>query len=79
MNNLYRQAKEAGLLSPAYVATYITAIIYLIAWYQNGANGAHYSCSDLLAFYGTFIVGHVMTHGINSALNSPKGEPPTQK
>lgn len=74
---LIEKMQAAGMFSPILIATYVIGAIYLAAWYANGANGAHFSCADLLTFYATFVAGRLATHGIDSVCNSPKGEPPT--
>ena len=51
-------------------------MIYLAAWYLNGAQGMHFSCSDLMLWYSSVLVGKIGTHAINSVYNSPRGEDP---
>ena len=57
-------------------STIVFSVVYLAAWFLNGYLAMHFSCSDLMMLYSAVVVKELGIHGINSACNSPKGEPP---
>ena len=56
--------------------TLLFAILSLFAWYSNGELGKKYDIKTLTEIY-TFIMGQLtIKYGIDSGLNSQKGEKP---
>lgn len=53
-------------------------IMYTLALFANGYYGYHFDTNDILFAYGVIAGKNVISHGINSTLNSPRGVMPTQ-
>ena len=47
-------------------------IMYTLALFANGYYGYHFDTNDILFAYGVIAGKNVISHGINSALNSPR-------
>ena len=72
MDKLLSKVRASGLLTP----TVAIGAIYLAGWFANGYWSMHFSCNDLLTFYGTFIIGNTAVHAIDSKWNSGLGQMP---
>lgn len=55
--------------------TILFAALYLYAWYSN-AHGSTYDLGALATWYGIVAGVGVARYGINSTLNSPRGQLP---
>ena len=53
-------------------------IMYTLALFANGYYGYHFDTNDILFAYGVIAGKNVISHGINSALNSPRDVMPTR-
>ena len=53
-------------------------IMYTMALFANGYYGYHFDTNDILFAYGVIAGKNVISHGINSALNSPRDVMPTR-
>ena len=53
-------------------------IMYTLALFANGYYGYHFDTNDILFAYGVIASKNVISHGINSALNSPRDVMPTR-
>ena len=53
-------------------------IMYTLALFANGYYGYHFDTNDILFAYGVIAGKNVISHGINSALNSPRNVMPKQ-
>ena len=53
-------------------------IMYTLALFTNGYYGYHFDTNDILVAYGVIAGKSVISHGINSALNSPRNVMPMQ-
>jgi len=53
-------------------------IMYTMALFANGYYGYHFDTNDILFAYGVIAGKNVISHGINSALNSPRNVMPKQ-
>lgn len=51
-------------------------IMYTLALFANGYYGYHFDTNDILFAYGVIAGKNVISHGINSALNSPRNVMP---
>ena len=53
-------------------------IMYTLALFANVYYGYHFDTNDILFAYGVIAGKNVISHGINSALNSPRDVMPTR-
>ena len=53
-------------------------IMYTLALFANGYYGYKFDTNDILFAYGVIAGKNVISHGINSALNSPRNVMPKQ-
>ena len=53
-------------------------IMYTLTLFANGYYGYHFDTNDILFAYGVIAGKNVISHGINSALNSPRDMMPTR-
>ena len=53
-------------------------IMYTLALFANGYYVYHFDTNDILFAYGVIAGKNVISHGINSALNSPRNVMPTR-
>lgn len=51
-------------------------IMYTLTLFANGYYGYHFDTNDILFAYGVIAGKNVISHGINSALNSPRNVMP---
>lgn len=56
--------------------TAIFVFIFVAALFSNGYFNTHFDLDALITFYGVVYAKQVVNYGINSTLNSPKGELP---
>lgn len=59
--------------------TIVFIILFVIGFAANGVYGQKFDLTALTAFYGAIATRAVVRHGIDSALNSTKGEMPKQE
>jgi hypothetical protein len=59
--------------------TIIFIVLFVIGFAANGLYAQKFDLTALTAFYGAVATRAVVKHGIDSALNSTKGEMPAEK
>jgi hypothetical protein len=70
----YEKFKEL-LKTPVVLFTGVFLCIWLVAWVLNAIKGYHFDLSSLKDVYIWIATQLNITHGINSGLNSPIGQP----
>lgn len=59
--------------------TIIFILLFVVGFAANGLYAQKFDLTALTTFYGAVATRAVVKHGIDSALNSSKGEMPNQK
>lgn len=73
-NTVDRDVKKF-ILSNLNSTTYFI-ILYTVAIFMDGLYGIHIDTNAILYGYGVIVSKNLITHGINSTLNSDKGKMP---
>ena len=77
MNFLWDKLKE--FVQEIESLTIIFILLFIAGFTANGLYNQKFDLTALTAFYGAVATRAVVKHGIDSALNSDKGEMPAEK
>lgn len=73
--DIYVKVKEYILTASGFYSLLFVAI-YLVAWYQNAVHGTKFILKELVELYAFVQAQLTIKYGIDSGLNSKRGERP---